>query len=102
LKLAEEVRPVTSALQAGALESIGPLLVGKGTVKAKVSGPHYAILAMLSSPPSPQKYTELVIGGKVLARGTHVGAGDVWIIFTLQGVTMRQKSSVVQIVSLVP
>jgi hypothetical protein len=76
--------------------------VGKVTVKANVAGPHYAILAMLSSPPSPQKHTELVIGGKVLARGTHVGAGDVWIIFTLLGVTMRQKSSVTQIDNLVP
>jgi hypothetical protein len=38
----------------------------------------------------------------VLARGTHVGAGDVWIIFTLLGVMMSQKSSVIQIASLAP
>ena len=67
-----------------------------------VSGPHDAILATLPSPPSPQKDTEPVIGGMVLARGTHVGAGDVWIIFTLLGVMMSQKSSVTPIDNLVP
>ena len=71
-------------------------------MKANVSGPNDAMLATLPSPPSAQKDTEPVIGGMVLARGTHVGAGDVWIIFTLLGVMMSQKSSVIQIATLVP
>jgi hypothetical protein len=54
-------------------------------VKANVSGPNDAMLATLSSPPSAQKDTEPVTSGMVLARGTHVGAEDSWIVFIHQG-----------------
>lgn len=54
-------------------------------MKANVSGPNDAMLATLSSPPSAQKDTEPVTSGMVLARGTHVGAEDSWIVFIHQG-----------------
>ena len=38
----------------------------------------------------------------VLALGTHVGAEELWPIFTLLGVMMNQNSSVIQIASWVP
>jgi hypothetical protein len=56
----------------------------------------------------------IVLGGMMLARGTAkiaisfsagiraVRAEDFWLILTLLGVTMSQKSSVPQTISLVP
>ena len=61
-----------------------------------------------------QDNADLVLGRMVLARGAAIsrtsfsagtrvgGAEDFWLIFTLLGVTISQKSSVIQIASLVP
>ena len=71
-------------------------------MKANVSGPNDAMLATLPSPPSAQKDTEPVTSGTVLARGTHVGAEDSWIVFIHRGVTMSPKSSVIHIDNVLP
>ena len=72
----------------------------------------YIFNAFLEDEPF-QDNADLVLGGMVLARGAAIsrtsfwagtrvgGAEDFWLIFTLRGVTMSQKSSVIQIASLV-
>ncbi len=88
---------------------------GKGTEKAKVSAPYFSIISITYSQTSPSITLRILsstdwclrearrISRTGFSAGTRAdGVEDFWLIFSLAGVTMSQKSSVTQFANLVP